>query len=190
LSAHAQTLRVGAGVVIAPDDAEARVQRADPSDSISQIRVPVHAAVYVTSRIGFGVEAMTLGRLTPTLASTMSFKVTDDEQESVIVGTVHARLVGDRRFSLEAAGGIGALRIDRTTRTTFPGGVVPPFVVSDKSNHRAIMAGLDAPFRAARHLTVGPTVRVYWLRRDTQTGSRSSRPSTRLMAGLSAGLAW
>jgi hypothetical protein len=189
-SANAQTVRIGAAVVIASGDGDSRVKNPDSTDQASVIRLPVHAAVYVAPRIGFGVEAMTFGRLTGSISKTMTFDITEEEQESVIVGTVHARVLEQPRFGIEAVGGAGALRLERTTRTTFrfPDGSA---VKINKSNYPAFMAGLDAPFRLDRHFTVGPTVRVYWLRRDeAQTSVVHSSPSTRVMAGLSASVAW
>jgi hypothetical protein len=189
-SAHAQTVRIGAAIVIASDDGDSRVKSPDSTDQASAIRLPIHAAIYVAPRIGFGVEAMTLGRLTGAISKTTTFDITEEEQESVIVGTVHARVFERPRFGIEAVGGAGTLRLERTTHTTFR---FPDSsdVKTSKSNHRAFMAGVDAPVRLDRHFVVGPTVRLYWLRRDeTQTSVVHSRPSTRVMAGLSASVAW
>ena len=188
-SAHAQTLRIGAAVVVASDDSEARSKNPTASNSDFAVRLPVHAVVYA-GRIGFGVEAMTLGRLTASITKTITFDVTEEEREAVIVGTVHARIFERPRLGVEAVGGAGALRLERTTHTTlrFPDG---SSVKTTKANYGAFMAGLDAPIRLDRHFTLGPTVRVYWLRRDeAQTSVVHSGPSTRVMAGLSASVTW
>jgi hypothetical protein len=189
-SASAQTIRAGAGVVIANNDDDSRVKNPDSSHPASSFRLPVHAVVYVVPRIGFGVEAMRLGRVVGNAANTASFEVTDDENESVIVGTVHARLAVEPRFSIEAVGGAGALRHQRTTRTTFRNPNSSGVSINN-ANYRAFMAGLDAPIRVDPHFSVGPTVRVYWLRRDEgQTSVVHSTPSIRVMAGFSASVTW
>lgn len=141
--------------------------------------------------IGIGVEAMSLGTLDTVAANSRTFKQTDYEQESVVVATAHARVIAEGRVALEIVGGLGQLRSHRTFRTTHPTSPAPATVFTEDSTMRALMTGIDMPIHALPHVTVGPSARMYFLRRPHHSsGGLNSRDSAIFMFGVIADVIW
>jgi hypothetical protein len=182
---------VGVGAVFATNDDGNRVRNPPRDERIGRTRWPLRATVFPLPRVGIGVEAMSLGTLNTVAASNRTFKQTDYEQESVVVATAHARVIDEGRVALEVIGGLGQLRTHRTFNTSHPASSALPTVFTEDSSMRALMTGVEMPIRALPHLSVGPSARIYFLRRPHHSsGGLNSRDSAIFMFGVIADVIW
>jgi hypothetical protein len=183
--------RVGVSVfpLAASSDDEARIQtpRVDrlSSDSVWLVA----GNVSLTRHVGVGFETATLGTLAGNF-STLCCGKTELQKERVAFLTARAGAPIVRRIALEGVIGVGELhqryegtselRSAPSSRTSF----------EDERRARAYAFGVDVPMRIVRYVTVTPFLRVYSLRRGTQTGAIAFQPSRRTLVGVTADFAW
>jgi hypothetical protein len=153
---------VGAGVVPATSDADARMRLFGERSSLVWF---IEGGAALSPRIGLGAE---FAQPTAVTASTSgrSFNASGRQEERVLMGLVRGRVWAIDRVAFDVVGGVGLLFQHHELRFApcFTG--CPDTARETLNRHApAVAVGAEVPIRIGRHVAVTGIARYYALRR-------------------------
>jgi hypothetical protein len=179
---------VGLGVLGASDDRSDRVRFPDQGPSGVLF---VEANFFRVGRAGFGVELLNLGTVTGSYDALCCI-LRDKQNEFSALAVVRERAWRRNRLTVDIIGAAGVLFQHRETSVAdrFSPAATAISTIEDRRSP-AFAVGMDLPLLLARHVSVAPQARVYFLQRgglDSTGVTRAS--STRPTVGLSGRVMW
>jgi hypothetical protein len=152
----------------------------------------VYGTVFVTPRIAFGAELSTLGTRE---ISNFNPSVGDYRylsRSTALYGVARVRVVRRALVSVDALGGIGGQFAHREYHfSAVTGSSQPaPSNTSDGVTYLSYVVGAEMPIAVARHISVSPYARVYFLRGLPHQPTEQPAWYTGIGTGMTAAFRW
>jgi hypothetical protein len=177
---------VGIGVMCGTDDSEHRVTLPGSGTSGSPIASTIDAGVWLSHRVGIGVEYLKPSTVELDINSIFG-SIVQTERETVFAVTGRVRAARLSRATVDLTAGLGPLWQDWNTT---PASCCSQTVATSQEKTRAGLAGVDISVLLAPHFAIAPVARVYWFSRNSNRDWPHYGSSTRLLAGLLASAVW
>ena len=149
----------------------------------------IGAAIFVAPRLALGGDWVRLGKVTAP-GGTSRNQIEEEHREHAWLGTVRVRPVRTATGAVDVVFGAGVVRQSRAT--AFIGNSAADRTMDSASP--AFSARIELPIALAKHLSIAPSLGLYFLRRDEVTESAvnlsRTRPSTRGAFGVGGMLIW
>lgn len=188
----------GAGIGLTTNDAASRMRLHEDGTASMWL---VEAGASVWKRVSLGVE---YSQPSPAKAATTvgsgSTQISGRQTERLLLAMVRARAAGNSRVSLDIVAGGGLLFQRHQSGSCIFAQPRCENTSGDSLDERtrAFVVGAEVPVRAATHVEIVGSARVYFLRRGTRTAEPfivpswqfEWEPSTRTAATIAARVTW
>jgi hypothetical protein len=148
----------------------------------------VYGTVFVTPRIAIGAEYSTLGTMETSVSNSLIGSIDGLGKSTAFYGVARVRVVRRAQVSLDALGGIGGQFSHREFHYTSASGT--PTDSSDSVNYLSYLAGAEMPIAVARHVSVSPYGRLYFLRGLPHQLTDPASWNTGIGAGMTVAFRW
>jgi hypothetical protein len=177
---------VGIGVMGGTDDSEQRVTLPGSGTNGSPLALTIDAGVWLTHRVGIGVEYLKPSSVELDISSVFG-SIVQTEHETLLAVTGRIRAARRSRATVDLTAGVGPLWQGWNTT---PANCCSQTVATGQETTTAGLAGVNISVLLAPHFAITPLARVYWFSRNSNRDWPHYGSSTRLLAGVLASAMW